>query len=134
MTFGPAFSRINFQMVSRSVRGGNAVKVSAYHSGTRLQHARKRFDFRHKTERVSGVILLPDGAPESLKDPGNLWRAVEASERRHDAQLARQVLINLPRELPPEYRLDALRAVAEPWRQAGMAIQVDLHCPAAQTI
>ncbi|WP_284943733.1 MobA/MobL family protein [Acidisoma cladoniae] len=126
-----AFSRINFAMVSRSVRNGNAVKVSAYNAGTRLQHARKRFDFRHKRERIDGCILLPDGAPEGLMDPGDLWRAVEASERRHDAQLARQVLINLPRELAPEHRLDALRAVAEPWRQAGMAIQVDLHCPVA---
>lgn len=126
-----AFSRINFQMVSRSVRNGSVVKVSAYHSGTRLQHKKKRYDFRHKTERQSGCILLPDGAPDSLRDPGTLWRTVEDSERRHDSQLARQILINLPRELAPQHRLDALRAVAEPWRQAGMAIQIDYHCPRA---
>ncbi|WP_350356090.1 MobA/MobL family protein [Acidisoma cladoniae] len=118
-------------MVSRSVRDGNAVKIAAYNAGTRLQHARKRFDFRHKKERIDGCVLLPEGAPDSLRDPGILWRAVEESERRHDAQLARQVLISIPRQCPPDLRLELLKAVASPWVSMGMACQIDLHCPTA---
>lgn len=33
--------------------------------------------------------MLPDGAPDHLSDREKLWNAVEAAEKRDDAQLAR---------------------------------------------
>ena len=35
-------------------------------------------------------ILLPDGAPDWMADRQKLWNAVEAAEKRKDAQLARE--------------------------------------------
>lgn len=75
--------------------------------------------------------MLPPGAPPNLSEPGALWRAAEAAERRADAQLARQVLISLPRECPADQRLALAQAVCAPWVADGMAAQVDIHCPRA---
>ena len=44
-------------------------------------------------------ILLPDRAPERWLHRETLWNGVEASEKRNDAQLARDIEVSLPREL-----------------------------------
>jgi ATP-dependent exoDNAse (exonuclease V) alpha subunit len=49
--------------------------------------------------RPSRHLLLPDGASPAWADRETLWNAVEAAERRRDAQLARELEIALPREL-----------------------------------
>jgi MobA/MobL family/Large polyvalent protein-associated domain 7 len=126
-----AFSRVSFAVVSRST-GGDAVKAAAYNLSGRLQHAGRRYDFRHKAaEHFGGTVLLPPGAPPELRDPGALWRTAEAAERRHDAQTARQILLSIPRDVPPEMRLAFAEAVAAPWVADGAACQIDVHCPQA---
>ena len=47
-------------------------------------------------------ILLPANAPAEYADRGTLWNAVENSEKQWNAQLARDFIIALPRELPKD--------------------------------
>ena len=47
-------------------------------------------------------ILLPVNAPTEYGDRETLWNAVEKSEKQWNAQLARDFIIALPRELPKE--------------------------------
>jgi hypothetical protein len=76
-------------------------------------------------------VLLPPGAPPGLVEPGALWRAAEAAERRSDAQLARQLLLTVPREVRPEDRLAFACAIVAPYVEDGAAAQVDVHTPDA---
>ena len=127
-----AFSRVNFDIVSRTHRNGNAVKAAAYNLCGRLEIAGTHYDFSRKAnEHQAHAIMLPPGAPPHFAEAGALWRAAEAAERRTDAQVARQVLISIPRECPPELRLDLLKVIAAPWVSEGAAVQLDVHAPPA---
>ena len=56
-------------------------------------------DYTHKQDVAHTEILLPENAPAWMADREKLWNAVEANEKRKDAQLAREFNFALPREL-----------------------------------
>jgi len=59
-----------------------------------------------------------------------LWNAVEAVERRKDAQLAREVTVALPHELDDAQRGDLVRSfVQSAFVDRGMIADVALHAP-----
>ena len=73
-------------------------------------------------------ILLPDGAPERLLDRAALWNAVEATEKRKDAQLAREIEIALPRELDQAEAIRLARDfVREQFVARGMVADLNVH-------
>jgi hypothetical protein len=59
------------------------------------------YDFTDKPHVVHAEILTPADAPDWCRDRETLWNTVEACERRKDAQLARDLVFALPRELEP---------------------------------
>lgn len=76
--------------------------AAAYRSGTRLYYGDRKFDFAQKKQDVVvSEILLPNEAPDILNNRGVLWGAVEAAERMPDGLLARELVVDLPRGLPP---------------------------------
>ena len=56
-------------------------------------------DFSAKRGVVHSEVILPENAPQAWSDRERLWNAVEASEVRKDAQLAREVEFAIPREM-----------------------------------
>lgn len=54
-------------------------------------------------------VMLPDNAPREYADSQTLWNAVDAAEKRRDAQTARRMLIALPKELTYEQNLALIR-------------------------
>ncbi len=130
-----AFSRLEFGIVGRTRgtgRAGSAVAAAAYNLCARLDDGSRRYDYSRKGgEHTAGCVLLPPGAPPGLAEPGALWLAAEAAERRADAQLARQVLLSIPREVPAADRLAFAAAIAAPWIADGAGVQIDVHCPTA---
>ena len=77
---------------------------------------------------IETTILTPDGSPEWAGDPQSLWNAVEAAEKRVDAQLAREFILALPKELTAEAQFD----LAVQWSRrelvaSGMVVQISLH-------
>ena len=98
-----AIYHFSAKVIGRS-SGRSAVAAAAYRSASALLDEReaRTHDFSHKADVVHSEILLPDGAPERWADRGVLWNAVEAAEKRKDAQLAREVEFALPRELSRE--------------------------------
>ena len=62
------------------------------------EHEARTHDFSHKADVVHSEILLPDGAPEHWSDRSILGNAVETSEKRKDAQLAREVELQTVRD------------------------------------
>lgn len=69
----------------------------------------------HDYSRRSGVerteLVLPDDAPDWVQGITReaLWNAVEAGEKRKDAQTARELRIMIPRELPVADRITVVR-------------------------
>jgi hypothetical protein len=128
-------THLDFGIVGRTRgtgRTGSAVAAAAYNACRRLDGPAGSYDYSRKaSEHVDGCMMLPPGAPPDLAELGALWRAAEGAEKRADAQLARQLLISLPRECPAELRLDLARAIVQPWVDDGMGAQVDIHCPRA---
>lgn len=122
------FFRCAFGIVSRS-DGHSAAKRSAYQAcGSYRGLDGRRYDFTRKAaEHVFGAILLPDAAPAWCADRDILWRRAAEAEKRVDAQEARTLDFSMPRAVPPHLWAACAAHVYEPFRAAGMVLQVDIH-------
>ena len=108
----------------------DAVAAAAYRSGQNLtlEGQGTRHDYGRKGDVRHAEILLPAGAAPWLADRAALWNAVEAAERRKDSQLAREILVTLPRELPEADRLALVRGfVQDQLTRRGMVVDLALH-------
>src|SRR5713226_3188311 len=117
------------KVISHS-HGRSAVAAAAYRSGSRFHDQRQElsFDYTHKTEVVHSEILLPEEAPEWMADRERLWNAVEAGEKRKDAQLAREVEFALPLELSREQGIQLARDfVRDAFVERGMIADLNVH-------
>jgi len=87
--------------VIRRSHGRSAVAAAAYRSASAFTDQRQgqSFDYSDKSGVIHSEILLPEGAPEWMRDREQLWNAAEAAEKRRDAQVAREVEFALPEEL-----------------------------------
>ena len=110
--------------------GSSAVASAAYRSASRLHDERldRHHDFSSKTGVVHSEVMLPAGAPEQLRDRQVLWNEVEATEKRCDAQLAREVEFAIPRELTREQGVALAREfVAKEFVSRGMVADLNVH-------
>jgi Ti-type conjugative transfer relaxase TraA len=126
-----AIYHLSAKLISRAT-GRSVVAAAAYRAAERLQDERlgRAHDFTAKAGVVHREVMLPEGAPAAWSDRATLWNAVEAAEKRKDAQLAREVEIALPREFSRSEGIALARDFA---RQAfvarGMVADVCVHWP-----
>lgn len=125
-----ALAELPIKIIGRS-QGHSVVAAAAYRSGERLHD--KRYSQTHDyTPRAQSItfkeILAPEGAPAWVFSRETLWNTVEAAENRKDAQLAREVIAILPRELSREQHVTLLREfVQTEFVSQGMIADVCLH-------
>ena len=124
-----AIYHFSAKVIGRS--GGRSAIASAAYRAAECLHDQKldrEHDYTAKAGVVHSEILLPDGAPERWLHRETLWNEVEASEKRKDAQLARDIEISLPRELG---RAEAIRLakdfVREQFVDRGMVADLNVH-------
>ena len=126
-----AIFRLEAKVFSREKRGRSVIAAAAYRAGTKLKDEirDKTFDY---ARRVKGVIqtaiFAPEGAPAWATNSGQLWNHVEAGEKRADAQLAREFVLALPKELSADEQFQT----AVDWAKkelvtSGMIAEVSLH-------
>lgn len=123
---------LDVKMVARSA-GQSAVAAAAYRAGERLQDDRygKTHDYTRKAVEYREIIAQ-DHAPDFIHDRESLWNAVERSEKRKDAQLAREVVVSLPRELSKHVQIDLVRRfVQDHFVTLGMVADFAIHAPKA---
>jgi Ti-type conjugative transfer relaxase TraA len=116
-------------IISRS-QGRSAVACAAYRCAERLIDERynKTHDYTHKQDVAYTEILLPENAASFLRDREKLWNTVEASEKRKDAQLAREFNFALPRELTLEQNIALAREfVQQTFVSKGMIADLAIH-------
>lgn len=117
------------QVISR--KSGQSVCASAaYRSAEKLENERDGMthDYSRKDGVVHKEILAPENAPEWATDRERLWNEVEKSEKRVDAQLAREVNIALPTELNREEQIKLITEYTkEHYVDKGMIADVCVH-------
>ncbi|WP_301749809.1 Ti-type conjugative transfer relaxase TraA [uncultured Erythrobacter sp.] len=124
-----AIYHLSVKVISRSA-GRSAVAAAAYRCAGRLHDERidRTHDFTNKGGVVHSEVLLPEGAPEHLSDREQLWNTVEASEKRKDAQLSREVEFAIPRELNQEQGIALARDfVQTEFVERGMIADLNVH-------
>jgi len=110
--------------------GRSAVAAAAYRSASRLQDERlgRHHDFTTKAGVVHSEVMLPEGAPERLRDRETLWNEVETTEKRKDAQIAREVEFAIPREMTREQGIALARDfVSREFVERGMVADLNVH-------
>ncbi|WP_137803660.1 Ti-type conjugative transfer relaxase TraA [Caulobacter sp. 3R27C2-B] len=124
-----AIYHFSVKVISRAT-GASAVASAAYRSASRLHDERldRDHDFTNKSGVVHSEVMLPDGAPEHLSDRATLWNAVEAGEKRKDAQLSREVEFAIPREMDQAQSIELARDfVQREMVDRGMIADLNVH-------
>lgn len=124
-----AIYHFSAKMIGRGA-GRSAVAAAAYRAAERLHDERlgRAHDFTNKAGVVHSEVMLPQGAPEHLRDRETLWNGVEAAEKRKDAQLAREVEFAIPREMSQEQGIALAREFVErEFVSRGMIADLNVH-------
>ena len=124
--------------VIQSSKGRSVVAATAYRAAEALHDEKlgRTHNYLAKPGVVHSEILLPVGAPERWRDREALWNEVTRIERRHDAVLAREIEVSLPRELGQAEAIALARDfVREQFVTRGMVADLNVHwsVPAAPT-
>jgi len=123
---------VRAKVVSRG-GGSSAAAAAAYRSGEKIRDEAtgKIHDYTKKQGVDHSEILSPIAATpgnEWLTDRSKLWNRVEASEKRYDAQLAREMIIAIPRELDRADQIELVREyVQTTFVDRGMIADINLH-------
>jgi hypothetical protein len=121
----------SLRVLKRS-EGRSSVQLSAYI--TRSVMLDERTGELHDSRAKGGVelsgLVLQDDAPTYAYDRTRLWNEVEQSNRRKDAQVAREFEISFPNEFAGEQRREAALKIASMLVQRyGGAVEYALHEP-----
>ncbi|EGH3853162.1 MobQ family relaxase [Salmonella enterica] len=100
-----AIFHMSAQTITRS-KGHSSVAAAAYRHGEKLtdEHTGEIHDYSKKKGISDSVILIPESADRNFLKPAYLWNTIEKSEKRKDAQLAREFNIALPVEMTDEQK------------------------------
>lgn len=126
-----AIYHFSAQTINRSA-GRSATAAAAYRAGEQITDERQglKHDYTNKGGVLHTEIMTPPSAPAWASDRAKLWNAVEHSEKRKDAQVAREIVIALPHELDEKQRIELLRGfVKEHFIDLGMIADVAFHAP-----
>jgi hypothetical protein len=124
-----AIYHLSAKIIGRS-RGRSATSAAAYRAGVRIHDIRTGItsDYARRKHVVWRAIAVPEHASSWVMDREQLWNIVEQTERRRDAQVAREIEIALPLELD---HLSQLKLIAEfvevEFTSRGMVADIAVH-------
>ena len=97
--------------------GQSAVASASYRAGEKLKDERygKTHDYSKRSGVMSADIILPSALADAgvTIDRSDLWNKAESAEKRKDARVAREWLVNLPHELSEQDRKDIAHRFAQ---------------------
>lgn len=116
-------------IISRG-KGKSVVASAAYISGEKIKNEWDgvTHDYTKKQGVISKEIFLPDHAPKEYKDRKTLWNSVELFEKNSNAQLARNFIISLPKELSIEENKKMIEEyIQNNFVKEGMIVDLAIH-------
>lgn len=92
-----ALYSFNASLISRG-KGQSIVAADAYICGEKLRdkYEGKIHDRSYRNDVVYKELLLPAGAPNDFRNRQTFMDALNTAERRHDAQMARNLKLPCP--------------------------------------
>lgn len=131
-----AIYSLNASIISRG-KGHSSTAAAAYRARTIVLDERSGclHDYSRKADDLifAGLYAPKDAPAWARDDRAQLWNMVEHSEKRKDAQLARDFKIALPHELTPEQNRWLVQDfVRENFTRRHYVADVAIHAPSAQ--
>ena len=124
-----AIFHLSMKIISRKT-GRSSTAAAAYRAGEKIKDERtgETFDYTKRNGVVSRKLVLPEGSPEWSR--AELWNAVEAKNKRKDAQVAREMTIALPNELSKKERGElALEFSEHIAKKYEVGVDLAIHLP-----
>lgn len=103
------------------------VDASAYISGNKVETKERSADYTKKKGVLSSAIVLPENAPDRLRNPSVLWNEVDQMAKRSNADLYREWICCFDKHLSLEQMEQVARQFAESLAAEGMVVQYALH-------
>ena len=121
------------RILTRS-KGHCAVRSATYNAraAARSERTGERYSFTDRHDLEHHEILLPEGAPEEMRDFETLWNKAQFAEKRINSQEAKELLLALPDnpEITDKMRLEMTRGfVQDNFVEHGVGAQIDIHGP-----
>ena len=119
----------SISMISRG-KSKSAVASAAYISCEKLTNEWDgvTHDYHNKKGLLHAEIFLPENVPKEFQDRSFLWNSVELNEKASNAQLARNFIIALPKELSVEENKNLITDfIQENFVSKGMIVDLDIH-------
>lgn len=124
-----AIYSLHTKIISRS-SGRSSIGASAYRSGEKLSNERDGLihDYTKRKDVIHKEIIAPDNAPGWANDREKLWNEVEKIEKSKDSQLAREVMVALPKELDHQQQIELVREYSKNnFVKDGMVVDFAIH-------
>ena len=127
---------LNYAPISRKA-GQSAIAAAAYRATAKLTGLDgKVHNYTRKTQAVYTAMLHSADAPAWTDDRGEFWRQVETKENRSNSELAKSIILALPKELTEkDGRLSKnMIALVETWAKKefvdhGLVADISIHAP-----
>lgn len=119
----------SISMISRG-KSKSAVASAAYISCEKLTNEWDgvTHDYHNKKGLLHAEIFLPENVPKEFQDRSFLWNSVELNEKASNAQLARNFIIALPKELSVEENKNLIiDFIQENFVSKGMIVDLAIH-------
>lgn len=104
-----AIYSLSVSKVSRA-NNGSSVASAAYATRSRMRDERtgELYNYQAQEDLVCSSVILPAGAPEIYKDPERLCNSLEMYEKSETAQVAKKVIVALPREFDRDLQVKVI--------------------------
>ncbi|CAM2746600.1 TPA: Ti-type conjugative transfer relaxase TraA [Legionella pneumophila] len=122
-----AFAQVS---IHSRAKGHSAIAASSYRSGAKLYDARTGIthDYSNRHDVIYSDILLPEGSPNAFSDREFLWNQAELAEKRCDAQVCKDIVLALPKELDLVQQIELARRFAQThFVDKGVPADVAIH-------
>lgn len=119
-----AIYHLHVKVISRS-SGASAIAAAAYRACEKI--GEHDYTPRKNAQLEFQEIYVPNDSPDWCKNRHELWEKVEASEKRKDAQLCRELNIALPLELKESERQKLIENFSLEFVKLGMIADTTIH-------
>lgn len=114
----------------KTVKIGSIVSAVSYRSGEQLrdEQQERTFDYSNREDVQHKQMLVPEIAPEYAHDREQYWNEVDRREHFKNAQLARSIIVGLPRELTLDQNIDFLEEyLHKEYVSKGVVVDYAIH-------
>lgn len=107
-----AFAHVS---IHSRAKGHSALAASSYRAGVKLFDSRigKTHDYSNRHDVRYSTVLLPEGTSTDFEYREFLWNQAELAEKRRDAQICKDIVLALPKELNLEQQIEITKSFAQ---------------------